>query len=321
MDQKFKRWNFSSDLSPSAAFELRNVCGIYVLEFANGDEYVGQSVNFPSRLTAHRRHYPDIVAVNFREVPRSLLNESEASTIRDRLSLGKHLRNKTLLAQPLGASPLDAVIDQQVQLEWLSADVDDSEIVFGDRAAVARRRSRFRKQFEALAEHSDYAAVLDALSVYVALVIPWSHQTEGRIWTVSAMPSTGRRKDSHRLATLSVNNVEVLVLAEWLERGRWCPWTMMNIAGDTSLPRDLAAGATFGTFYRSAGRTGRLVFDDYPVPDILEVPEVMAGARRLCMGQLRKGSTMFSRFHNDDLADAIYLRMDEMFPEEEPEKA
>lgn len=46
---RFKRWNFTSDLAPSAVLSLKSECGIYVLEFANGEQYVGQTIHFPIR--------------------------------------------------------------------------------------------------------------------------------------------------------------------------------------------------------------------------------------------------------------------------------
>ena len=40
-------------------------CGVYRLRFANGEAYCGQATNVIRRYGAHRRHYPDIVGVDF----------------------------------------------------------------------------------------------------------------------------------------------------------------------------------------------------------------------------------------------------------------
>ena len=134
---QFKRWNFTSDLAPSAVLSLKNECGIYVLEFANGEQYVGQTIHFPIRLAKHRRTYPDIIAINFAEVPEDNLNIAEYSEIQRRRRSGILLRNKTLLAQPLGDSPLDDLIDQQEQAAWLDvAATDDEEIHIGDLSLI-----------------------------------------------------------------------------------------------------------------------------------------------------------------------------------------
>lgn len=81
---RFKRWDYTSDVAPSAVLTLKNPCGIYVLEFSDGEQYVGQSVNFPSRLADHRRTYPDIVAINFCPVPARELNMAEYGEIQRR---------------------------------------------------------------------------------------------------------------------------------------------------------------------------------------------------------------------------------------------
>lgn len=127
-----------------------------MLEFSNGEQYVGQSVNFPSRLASHRRTYPDIVAVNFCSVPARDLNIAEYGEIQHRRKAGILLRNKTLLAQPLGNSPLDALIDQQVQAKWLDVEAtDEGEVEIGDRAVIAKKRNLSNKKFESLESSRD----------------------------------------------------------------------------------------------------------------------------------------------------------------------
>lgn len=62
---------------------------------------------------------------------------AEYGEIQRRRKAGILLRNKTLLAQPLGDSPLDALIDQQVQAKWLDVEAtDEGEVEIGDRAVT-----------------------------------------------------------------------------------------------------------------------------------------------------------------------------------------
>ncbi|MCC6177254.1 MAG: hypothetical protein IT305_18265 [Chloroflexi bacterium] len=51
--------------------------GIYVLHFANGQHYVGQSVEVVRRYGDHRRNHPDIAEISFREVPQDALDTEE----------------------------------------------------------------------------------------------------------------------------------------------------------------------------------------------------------------------------------------------------
>lgn len=114
----FTRWPSTSDLHPSAVLDLQDACGVYVLEFDDGAQYVGQALNFPSRLGTHRRTYRDIEHVQFAPVSREALDETESAVIQDRQTRGIPLRNKTMVSSFSGPAPLDLVIDEQVQAEW-----------------------------------------------------------------------------------------------------------------------------------------------------------------------------------------------------------
>lgn len=62
----FVRWAMSPDTSPAALIPVEmGRCGVYVLEFGDGEQYVGQSVSLLARLATHRRRWPDIVAIRF----------------------------------------------------------------------------------------------------------------------------------------------------------------------------------------------------------------------------------------------------------------
>lgn len=71
---RFTRYMLNGLTSVSPLFN-NTACGIYILEFANGDRYVGQAKDFRRRFTQHvhgsKHHEPwkDVVAVQFRHVP------------------------------------------------------------------------------------------------------------------------------------------------------------------------------------------------------------------------------------------------------------
>ena len=50
------------------ALRTRPVAAIYVLEFANGEYYVGQSTNWRARFRQHEREHGDVVAVGWKPV-------------------------------------------------------------------------------------------------------------------------------------------------------------------------------------------------------------------------------------------------------------
>lgn len=238
------------------------------------------------------------------------MDEIEQALIQDRQARGIPVRNKIGVTLGVGASVLDRHVDEQEQQEWLQADLSQDEVLIGDRASTAARRARTQAKFAELTEHPLYEDVLDSLAAYVGLIIPRPHLTEGRTWTVTAMPSTNRSRVHRPLFTLNINNVEMLYVGEGLMDGGWRPWTALNTARDPAPPPGWGDLVLIRN-YRSTGDVVCWEADGLPLRELLAEPDILRAARRLAVGQLRKGRTMFTRYHNDHLDDAVYLRIDE----------
>lgn len=315
----FRRWTTPHGTSASALFIEPLNCGIYLLEFANGEEYVGQTLHFHLRFSSHRRRWDDIRAISFAPVVPQDLDSAERAVIARRVQEGVRLRNLTLLSQPLGSSPLDLVIDKQVQAEWLTADMESGEIQLGQlRPLLARRRIASRQKFEQLRSHPLYEQVLLSVAFYVAMVIPWPDQTEGRHWTLTAFPGTARSGSNRRLTTLSIHNVELLIIGEAREEDEpWEAYTLFNTALIPMMSKSLRPFAEITDNYKSAGTLHTFSARGADaLADLLTVPEVMRAARSLALGQLRKGRAVFSRFHNDAFADEVFALIDTLLAEE-----
>lgn len=85
-------------------------------------------------------------------------------------------------------------------------------------------------------------------------MIPDPDEVEQQLWTVTAMPGTARTKENRRLATLSIQNVEMLYLGDYKRRdGSWGTCTVLNIADGTPLPLSIPRRSITRT-YRTAGR-------------------------------------------------------------------
>ena len=309
---RFRHWDTPPGFTSSALFQEHLPCGIYILVFADGEEYVGQTVNFPTRFSTHRRRWPDITAVRFAEVLHADLDASERTVIGQRTSAGVYLRNLTLLAQPLGSSALDLLVDREVQAAWLRANADDEPIGIDEpRTLIAERRIRSRARLDELRKHPQFDDVLESVATYVASVIPWPHETEGLQWTLTALPSTAGSRDNRRLATLSIQNVEVLVLAEGRRpQGEWEPYTFMNTVVMPDVPSELAHLVSEVHGYRSAGAVHQFNVAGCDVLGaLLDHPEVRLAARSLAIGQLRKGHSVLSRHHNDAFSDEVFARI------------
>ncbi|MBL8154086.1 MAG: hypothetical protein JNM70_07875, partial [Anaerolineae bacterium] len=69
-------------------------CGVYVLHFANGEHYVGKSVNVVRRYMEHRHFFRDIHALSFKPVARENAVSEEKTVTHDLEIHGTRLRNK-----------------------------------------------------------------------------------------------------------------------------------------------------------------------------------------------------------------------------------
>lgn len=313
---KFKEWKTPAGFSGSALFNEKLGRGIYILYFENGEEYVGQTVNFMHRFSSHRRRWSDSVSIRFATVPEANLDELEQHMIAQKLDEGAILRNLNLLSSPLGPSKLNEIIDRQVQQDWLNLDENYEVLISDERFNEALNSKPTDQKFLKLTEHPQYQDILDSVAFYVGLVIPCPDVVEGKHWVLTALPSTARHPDNRRVATLSVHNVELMYLGEYLDDdGKWEPYTRLNVAPLTSIPADIEQLVEEPTsHYKSAGITQSIDFNGFDyVPALLtKFPEVLTSARSITLGQMRKGTAAHSRFHNRDFANAAFRRIYEI---------
>lgn len=308
---RFRRWEVPPGVAPSVLFGETLGPGIYLLEFADGSEYVGQSLHPNTRFATHQRRFDDIAAVRFTPTARGDLDRVEQQLITVRRAADVQLRNKTLMSQPLGPSAaLDSIIDQQEQAAWIGLGQDMAEPeISPERIELARRRIQAEPDRlpAPQREHPHTLDALESIAAYVYHVIPSPAETESRGWVLSAWPSTNRTKVHRRFSTLSIQNVELLWFMEDLtDDGEWLQRTMMNVAPTLPITPEIEDIAEEGS-YRTVGPVTRLFFDDWnQVEAVLFAPGVLLAARELALGQLRKGRAMFSRFHSDALADEVF---------------
>ena len=309
----FTRWEVDDKTSLTALMPAGlSRCGVYVCEFVNGEEYVGKGVHFTDRIAKHRRTWPrQIVAIRFAPIGTACLDQVERDTIAQQVAAGVTLRNTDLMNLPLRAGALDAVVDEAEQMAWLSG--DETLVIPSDRADEARTRVALRGDPRRLAAHPRYDAVVEALAFYIGLCLPRADLTEGRFWVVTNMPSSLKSATYRRLAVVSVHKAETLVIYEW-RRSKDDPWNVegfINTALDTRVPR-WASRRRMG--YVSTGGATAVYFDNLDfVRDVLfdGKLDIRRGARELALGQLRKGTSLQARYHDQELADAVFIRIDD----------
>lgn len=306
----FRRFELEPGISLSALLSPgEDRCGIYVLHYADGSQYVGQSVDVVTRFAAHTRHAgrvpgERIVALDFAPVPAARLDVCERDTVTRRRDAGAALRNKLLTGMPVGASVLDETIEVAEQLAFLASAEEFAPV---DLAACLRapRTVGPKSGARSLLVRPDADDLLDVLAAYLLHTLPERVATEGSFWHLSApMRPVGDRV--RVLARLTVQNVEMIYLVEDAQLG---VYAALNLA---PLPQLHAGYGAYETgHYSSNGPMQRAEL--YPagvVESLTGDPVFRTAARRATIGLMRKGTAMKAATHDWGFADAVYARID-----------
>lgn len=312
-----------------------------MLEFANGERYVGQAKNVVNRYSQHRhgsgQHEPweDVTAIRFLPVTEGDLNEVELATIREH-ALQVKLRNKAHNHGHWQPTPLDAFIEPTQQRHWANGHPQYSTQEFRHPSRLKGDTPRLlssRRGQEILPDGCTvWEAVVDELAQAVALTIPNALETEGRFWMISDYPSTARG----RFATLNVGTLELL----YFPRTRFTPEigsldasnglvSVLNadietfihfsdLEGDFSENEDVSiVGEIDGqAFELCRNPTGYSIpVDSISMPlGVFGVqaldPEQLAGVRGLAIHAMRSGSARVnSRSRSERLTRMVYKRI------------
>lgn len=288
-------------------------CGVYRLRFANGEAYCGQATNVIRRYGAHRRHYPDIVGVDFFPFSKARLNEAEQILITETEQL-MPLRNVMLAGRPRGDETIEIVTaaGSTVALPW------EPERAKGPAKSLA---DEGEEKFANLLTHPMFPTLRSILGWYIALTIPDPAATAGQLWTATCLPSTNKSDNHHRLITISCGNLETLYITadHRMHDGSFYYTVRINTSSLDNYEqfRDPESGMHRARWGASAGRysnehVGGFWFDPEDLDKIthgeIDFPQLDAfvdAAYELNVRLMRRGSTMYSRFHNQKLADLL----------------
>lgn len=293
--------------------------GIYVLSFEDGEQYVGQTVNIVGRFVTHRDRWPDVVRLNFAQVPHGDLNEPERKMIHRSQDDGKTLRNITyaLGAGKRSTPPdLDYSVTEQHQYAWLAGGDPGPDAATRVNDPVLRANSG--EKFARLMRHPLGETAVALAQMYVQLALLQPRATEMTFWAVSAMPATNSAVHP-RLLAISVNKMETFVLG-WDKDDPDALWGFMNVSrkalADESGPiaryrwSRRSRIKVRGGHYESGG--GDVVALNTRSASAMRaaLTESSGGgavqaARSLNLQLMRKGPTLQWRWHNFQLADRL----------------
>lgn len=296
-------------------------CGVYRLRFTDGDAYVGQSVHVVTRYVDHfKRWGREIESFEFFPVEQTMLNEVERELI-TATEQDSSVRNVLLTKYPRGRKTVEFTLDEgvTVSLPWKR---DERKRIIDD------YEPKQLKRLVELGRHEYYSEVLEILAWYVSEAIPDPVRTAGQLWTLTCLPSTNQRVSpvsktrSRRLATLSCGNLESLFIEETthgdsVEVELLFNTTRLQNPWKYSDPNGLWSTGDFAT-YRIAKTTSWI----FPIENFaaildgdLDFPHLdffVDSSYELNVQSMRRGGTMYSRFHNpaftlDVLNEATYL--------------
>lgn len=165
-------------------------CGIYVLQFANGELYAGLSINVVKRYLQHLKSYDDIVRINFKCVPPDKLKREEKRIIQSLEKAGFHLRNIVHTSITYAPSPFDEIMSPEDQNLWLNnlSYIDSA----GDRTHIDDLRNKYTNRYKRLARLPFAQEVVNILKAYVHFCIPAFVRSEMYYWCCSCLPKQGK---------------------------------------------------------------------------------------------------------------------------------
>jgi len=298
----FTRYDMSEAGSAATLFNDRTLlCGIYVLEFENGQRYVGQTRNIVSRYATHRRHHGDVIALDFASCRQADLDHYEVLEIR-RQEAGHRLRNLALTGWPGGEDVLGVTVEdgRSILLPWER----------GRRGRIGEEgSSTLPARFWELARRADYDEMSSVLARYVAETIADPFGTQFALWTVSALPATKRTKTRRRLLTLSCGILETV----FAQVERDVLLIVVNVDAETfdrlaeaetgEPPEVFEDGYDAG--YKSA-EVAQYVFESWrDLGTALDYAPFVEAAYKLNTTMMRRGGSPLRRHHNTFFANDL----------------
>lgn len=273
-------------------------CGIYILHFQDGELYAGRAKDVTRRYVQHRENYNDITHLSFRSVPEKDLSEVEPSIVWE-LRETQRIRNVIFNDLPPTSCDLDTVFPPNLQQRWLE-ETDYIPPISPERARQSELRRQYRNRFEQFLAKPHHEKVIDLLRDYVLACIPNPTATEVAFWNASC-PGKGRL-----CSRISLYQQEVMA------------------ASERSVTFHMAKSSFTGSTYRQFGRRFRslqklrytykaggddqvgLGIEMAEAREFLREPKVLQSIRSFNLRLMRRGPTMWGRYHSPALADRIF---------------
>lgn len=296
--------------SISDVFPAGKRCGIYILQFLNGEVYAGQALDVTRRYVQHSKTHDDIVNISFKQVPKANLNDEERVVIWELEHKGFHLRNIMFTSIPKGDSDFDLVMPTKEQQKWL----DDFSLqdFSGTKAQDDTLRRKYHQKFQRFLELPQSETAIILLRYYIQQGIPIPLRSEMAFWGCSCLPSYAK----HGITVYSRININ------WQE-----VFTVLTTQGVLISSFHLALSPLEQAF----GNSLDLLFEKFPSLTstehfyepgghdqlhieiegaesalfLLEDADIIKAIRLFNLRLMKKGPCAYSRYHCMDLSDRL----------------
>lgn len=288
----------------------RQVCGIYILFFKNGQHYAGQSVNIPMRYVQHRENHDDIIQISYKEVPRDRLSAVEQLTIGE-LERLTSLRNISLVSIPPGVSDIDAIFPVEDQQKWLKGNYVNKH---SQRMVNPEFRLKYTKKFNKLMEDKRFVTqIIPVMQKYFKLCIPEPKLTELDFWRCSCLPLVGdgsviySRVNIYMQEVLTVgydNDENIPLFSFHLMQSRLDEMTQIEI---DKLVADYPSAIFDEHSYKTGGadQLNICLENSTEALAFLDEPIIMQSIKEFNLRLMRKGAGFNKSSHCMDLADLL----------------
>jgi hypothetical protein len=288
-------------------FSRSGRCGVYVLEFENGEVYGGKTGNVVRRYAEHLRRHADVRRLFFKRVAKGDLRAFEEQVIHRLENGGLAMRNITFASRVIGVREFDSLMPPDLQVRF------EDDTSFNDASGIRLQdtelRCRRQEQDAAFVERPESDTVLEVLRPYVRRCIPAFVRSEYTYWTLTAPPGEPRT-----YCRVNVGWQEVLRVYE--DEDEEC-WFSFHVARSMLGLAEAAADAWDGQSrfrtaqisdhaYKPGGSDQvRIIIAAEEALALLEDQAFLRAARRMNLCLMRKGSTPSYNFHCFALADRV----------------
>jgi hypothetical protein len=275
-------------------------CGLYVLHFADGQYYAGQSVDIARRFAEHCFKHPDIHYISIKFVSQEHLNDEEKQIISVLESDNYRLRNIHLVSFSYAVTDFDLVMRRDNQERWLKdvkyADNEGARVVDDH----LRQNHQYKAKYQTLLKKPFAQKIIELARQYIQTSVPAVKRSEMSFWNCSCLP--------YPSLYIRINVGWQTVFDIGVEEGKlFSRWYLTQTEAEKVFWVSLKDIETYDWTLQGGGL--RQVFiETYEEKNILKLLSnlrLLKAIRRFNLGLVQKSPCPWGRNHCLDLADHL----------------